>query len=366
MTRLEAVAGLAVLSLVAGGLGHKYVALKTLAETPAPEREIKISRESRPVPTVDGVVHAYLTEVTDVPESERWDKLGALLSALETPELAMAPVDGEVGELLAKAVIAGIGSSPDESPEGLELRRRAVAVVAGRTSSPESREFVMKTLSKGPQTLRDEALRQIGKAGGVRGPEFFAKVQELQAAGQVPEAILPGALRRSGGTKAKQPLLDLLASTSSKRLIAGCAVALQDLRDPALLGPVLERMEQLGMLEEGVKMPWISMPLFDKHLETAEGSALRRGMLAVRARPALAKSGLAKLEKGLSSPDAETRRVAYQAVKKAVVAKTVGVEQGTSLLAGRVESETEPVLKAELTGSLESLRGQTVPETGVQ
>lgn len=366
MTRLEAVAGLTVLSLVAGGLGHKYVELKTLAETPAPEREIKISRESRPIPTVDAVVHAYLIETEGMADADRLPKLGALLTALDSQDLAMAPVDGEVGERLAQALITGIGASPDESPEGLELRRRAVAVVAGRTSSPESKEFVLKTLSEGPQTLRDEALRQLGKAGGVRGPEFFAKVRELQAAGQVPESILPGALRRSGGTKAKQPLLDLLAGTDSKRLIAGCAVALQDYRDPELLGPVLERLEQLGMLEEGVKMPWLSAPLLDKHLQTAEGTKLRRGMLAVRARPALARSGVAKLEKGLSSPDAETRRVAYQAVKKAVVAKAVGVEQGTSLLAGRVESETEPVLKAELTGSLESLRGQTVPETGVQ
>lgn len=366
MTRLEAVTGLAVLSLVAGGLGHKYFELKTLADTPAPEREIKISLERRPVATVDGVVHAYLTDVADVPEGERWEKLGALLSALESPELAMAPVDGEVGEKLAKAVIEGAGAVPDESPEGLELRRRAVALVAGRTSSPESREFVMKVLSEGPQTLRDEALRRIGRAGGVRGPEFFAKVQELQAAGQVPESILPEALRRSGGRKAKQPLLDLLASTDSKRLVTGCAVALQDYKEPELLGAVLERLEQLGMLDESVKMPWISSPLLDEHLKTAELSKLRRGMMAVRTRPSLAKSGVAKLERGLASPDAETRRVAYQAVKKAVVAKTVGVEQGESLLAGRVESETEPVLKAELTGSLESIRGQKVPETGVQ
>lgn len=366
MTRLQAVTGLAVLSLVAGGLGRKYLALKTLAETPAPERELKISLERRPVPSVDAVVHAYLADAAGVPAEERWEKLGALLDALEGPELAVGPVDGEVGELLAKAVIDGAAAVPDESPEGLELRRRAVAVVAGRTSSPQSKEFVMKVLSEGPQTLRDEALRRIGRAGGVRGPEFFAKVRELQAAGQVPETILPGALRRSGGLKAKQPLLDLLASTDSKRLIAGCAVALQDYREPELLGPVLERLEQLGMLDESVKMPWISAPLLDKHLAAVDGTKLRRGMMAVRARPSLARSGIIKLEKGLSSPDAETRRVAVQAVKKAVAAKSVGVEPGESLLAGRVESETEPVLKAELTGSLESIRGQKVPETGVQ
>jgi hypothetical protein len=365
MTRLEALAGLAVLSLTAAGLGRKYMELSDLASTPAPEREIKLARERRPVPSVDAVVHSYLIDSEGVPDADRFAKLGALLDALDSPDLAMAPVDGETGELLSKAVVDGIAAVPDSSPEGLELRRRAVGVVAGRTSSPQSRDFIMRTLSEGPQPLRDEALRQVGRAGGVRGPEFFAKVQELQKAGQVPDAILPGALRRTGGRKSKQPLLDLLASTDSKKLIGACAVALQDFREPELMEPVLERLEQLGMMDEGVKMPWLSAALLDSHLETADGAKLRRGMMAVRARPSLAKSGAAKLEKGLSSPDAETRRVAAQAVKKAVAAKTVEREKGESLLAGRVETETEPVLKAELTGSLESIRGQK-PETGVQ
>lgn len=365
MTRFQAVAGLTVVGLAAGGLVSQYQKLTELARTPDPEKSYVIARERRPVASVDSVVHAYLTDSEGVPEAERFAKLGALLNALDSEDLAMAPVDGEVGEQLAKAVIDGIGVSTDSSKEVLELRRRAVGVVAGRTSSAISKEFVMQTLKEGPQALRDEALRQIGRAGGVRGPELFASVKELQAAGQVPESILPGVLRRTGGTKAKQPLLDLMAGTDSKKLIVGCAVALQDYKEPELLGNVLERLEQLGMLDEGVKMPWISAPLLDKHLASAEGTKLRRGMLAVRARPSLAKSGTAKLEKGLSSPDAETRRVAVQAVKKAVTAKAVGVEQGENLLAGRVETETEPVLKAELTGSLESIRGQKA-ETGVQ
>ncbi len=366
MTRLEAAAGIAVLSLFAGGVGHKYVQLKTLAATPDPEREVRIADERRPIPSVDGVVHAYLLRTDETAEDGKLAALGEMLTALDSPDLAMAPVDGEVGERLAKAVIGALGVSTDESPEGLELRRRGVAAVVGRTSAPESKEYALKILGEGPRVLRDEVLRQIGRAGGVRGPELYEKVRELQAAGSVPEHLLPGALRRSGGVKAKQPLLELMAGTDSKKLVSGCAVALQDYRDPELVGPVLERLEQLGMLDESVKMPWLSAPLLSSHLETADGARLRRGMLALRARPALTKSMPARLERGLASPDAETRRVAVQAVKKAVSAKTLDAAAGESMLAGKVENETEPVLKAELTGSLEHIRGLKVSETGVQ
>ncbi len=366
MTRLEAVAGLAVFSLLAGGVGHKYLQLRALAETPDPQGAVELARESRPIVSVDSVLQAYLMESDQIAEGDRLSRLGGLLTVLESTPLSTSPVDGEVGETLAKTILAVVGASTDDSPEGLELRRRAVAVVVGRTSGPESKDYALKVLTDGPQTLRDEALRQLGRAGGVRGPEFFAKVRELQAAGNVPESILPGALRRSGGVKAKEPLLELLAATSSKRLIAGCAVALQDYRDPVLLGPVLERLEQLGMLDAGVKMPWLSAPLLSAHLENADGARLRRGMMAVRARPALARTLVTRLDAGLSAPDAETRRVAGQAVRNAVAAKTLDLAKGESLLAGRVESETEPVLKAELTGNLEHIRGLKTPETGTQ
>lgn len=366
MTRLEAAAGISVLSLFAAGVGHQYIRLQNLARTPDPERPVTLARESRPVVNVDTVVHAYLMQADETPEGDKFSTLGALLAALDTPELATEPVDGETGEKLVKAVVGVLSTSPEESTEGLEIRRRATALIVGRTSTPESKEYALKVLAEGPRPLRDEVLRQLGRAGGVRGPEFFAKVRELQAAGNVPESILPLALRRTGGVKAKPVLLELLAGTDSKKLVAGVAVALQDYRDPELVGPVLERLEQLGLLDEGVKMPWLSAPLLSQHLETADGARLRRGMLALRARPQLSKSMSSRLEKGLSSPDAETRRVAAQAVKKAAAAKTLDVAAAESMLAGKVESETEPVLKAELTGSLEHIRGLKVPETGIQ
>ena len=121
------------------------------------------------------------------------------------------------------------------------------------------------------------------------------------------------------------------------------------------------------MLDSAGKMPWLSPALLDEHLKSADKSQMRRGMIAMATRPVLVKTGIAHVEKGLQSPDADTRRYAAVAVKKAVVAKFVDAKQGETLLAGRLQVETEPVLKAELTGGLERIHSVLEQkETGVQ
>ena len=49
-------------------------------------------------------------------------------------------------------------------------------------------------------------------------------------------------------------------------------------------------------------------------------------------------------------------------MKKAVVAKVIDAQKGETMLAEQLRTETEPVLKAELTGGLERVRG-LLPET---
>jgi hypothetical protein len=182
----------------------------------------------------------------------------------------------------------------------------------------------------------------------------YAKVRELADKGLIPDEILPAALRRTGGLKARDTLVTLMKSTDSAKLVDGCAIALQDYRDPALMGDILERLEAVGRLDTAGKMPWISAALLSEHMKTADKAQFRRGLTAMAARPGL--SRIEHLRKGLDSPDAETRRIAAVAVKKAVVAKVIDAQLGETMLAGRLQSETEPVLKAELTGGLERVR----------
>jgi hypothetical protein len=362
MNRLEAAAGISVIALAAAGIGQKYVEMRRLAATPAPSKfsKTEIAAELRPVSTLDSAVHAFLANTESAADADRLVHLGELLAALDGPDLTSDDFDSETAESLSRNIVAILDKNPDNSKEGAELRLRAVALLASRVPSPTSKAFVLKVMDEGPQELREEAVARVGSPRGVRGPSVYAKVRELGDKGLIPDELLPQALRRTGGMKARDTLTALMKSTDNAKLVNGCAVALQDYREPALLADVLERLEAVGRLDSAGKMPWISAPLLDALMKTADKAEFRRGLTAMAARP-----GLFKIEhaaKGLESPDAETRRIAAVAVKKAAVAKVIDAQTGETMLAGRLQTETEPVLKAELTGGLERVRG-LLPQT---
>jgi len=369
MNRIEAVAGLSLVALVASGLGHKYNELSKLAGTPAPVKKVlpRLQVETRPERTVDAAIEAYLSTAEVSADADKRVGLGSLLASLESPEFDGEELDSVTAESLAKAITSVFEKPGDGAAEDVELRRRAVGFLAARVPGRTSRNFVIKALEDGPVEVRAEALKRAGSPLGVRGSSVYSKVQELAQKGLVPDALLPAVLRRLGGVKAKDEIVALMTSTDNAKLIAGCAISLQDYRDPELVGKILERLEAVGMIESAGRMPWISPALLDEHLKSADKASFRRGMLAMSTRPVLVKTGIAHVEKGLQSADADTRRHAAVAVKKAVVAKHVDAKQGQTLLAGRLQVETEPVLKAELTGGLERIHSLLEQrETGVQ
>jgi hypothetical protein len=358
MNRIEAVSFSALAALVGAAVAHQHRALSRLAATPDPVSAPPVVRqhELRPVATLEAAVQSYLAGSKAAEEADRAAHLSSILGALESPEFAGEELDPVSAEALARVVVEAL-AAVEGSAQGPDLRRRAAAALARRVGAPSSKSFVLAALEEGPQEVREAALAAIGFAGGVRGPEVHAKVVELQGKGLVPDRLLPQALRRTGGRKARQALLDLMASTDSARLVAGCAVALQDYREPDLLGPALERLEALGLLTDPGRLPWLSAALLDAHLKDAGEAQLRRGLAAIATRPSLISTTLVHVERGLQGPDLDARRHAAVAVKKAVVAGALSPEKGEELLAGRLVHETEPVLKAELTGGLERVRG---------
>jgi|GEM_PF-1831539 len=368
MNRMEAVVGIGVIALVAVGVGQKYSELSKLAATPDPVRpERPQLAQQNPEGAVDGfdaAAHAFIANTETASDTDKLVHLGELMAAIDGPTFETQDLDDDTAEAAAKAIVEALDNSPDNSKEGMELRRRAVALLAGRIPSPTSKAYILRVMEEGPQELREEAIARVGSPRGVRGSAVYAKVKELADKGVVPDEILPSALRRTGGLKAREALVTLLKSTDSAVLVNGCAVALQDYRDPALLGDVLQRLEQVGRLDSTGRMPWISGSLLAEHMKTADREQFRRGLMAMAARPALAKSEF--LKTGLESTDVETRKIAAVAVKKAVIAKVMDAQTGEAMLAGRLQSETEPVLKAELTGGLERVRGLLPQKTGQQ
>ncbi len=358
MNRFEAVSVAVVAALALGGLGLKYSELRTLAQAPDP---VKTPVAAVPAPTLESVVRAFLAE--DGAPGDRLPALGEMISSLSGPKLQDEDLKPGDAETLGRAVASVLDTVTADAPDGLELKRQAVAFLARRVPSPSSRDLVLKTMEDGPQALRDEAIKDSGFPRGVRGPAVYREIVSLSGRGLVPPELLPEALRRTGGLKARGELLAILKSTDSPTLLSGCAVALQDYRDPEVLGPVLERLEQTGRLDSAGKLPWLSGPLLSDYLKTADKDDFRRGLVAMSVRPGLARPD--PLRRGLDSPDAVTRGVAAVAVKKAVVAGVLDPKVGEEMLALRLKTEREPVLKAELTGGLERVRG-LLPKTTQQ
>lgn len=159
--------------------------------------------------------------------------------------------------------------------------------------------------------------------------EAYEKLLGLAQTGPLtPE--LPQGLRRLGGRKAIEPLFALMRSTDGWRTVAACATALQDYQDPRLLPDILARLDETGILDSPGKLPWISKPLFAAYLK--DSPELLTGMRLIRTRPSLIGASLEAVARALQSPDPETRRMAKEALDKAVAAKLIEPSQVETLL----------------------------------
>lgn len=335
---------------------------KNLAEGPIPAAAPAAQPpvESRPIP-VEEVVANYMTGLgAENTEVSRLVTLAGVLDELESPVYKGVRLATTLGEALTQAALKAVEEAGKTgSPETAALKRRLSVFIVSRARGETAQAFAMKTLGEGPEEIRSAILPHLGSPDGVGGKAVFAKIQEFQAG--IPGELYPRVIRRVGGKKALPVLVSVMQSTADWKVVAACAVALQDLKDPSVMGPILERLEQVGLLDKQARLPFISGELLAAHLEEADGSALQRGVKIVQTRPSLSKWTVKTLEKGLESSDAQTRLSSASAIRRGVVGGHMKAEEGERLLSGRMERETEPVLKAEITGGLEQLRGR--PET---
>lgn len=103
------------------------------------------------------------------------------------------------------------------------------------------------------------------------------------------QAPAPKAVHKTLGV---EPTLSLLKSTTDWNTVDGCVVSLENTWDPKYLGPSLERLDQLGLLDKPQRLPWFSKTLLSKFLVSAKDDDLRRGLKLLAAKPALASAGL--------------------------------------------------------------------------
>ncbi len=373
MKKMQIVAGSCIVLLAIVSIGQLY-----LDRQPNPRRDrpssktdalIQVPAEINPV-TVEELVETYRSSIEEGTQVSRQIALGSLLDELYGPEFAKSEIKPESGEAIAKAAIAVLQSSDADADPNQDLANRVAGFLASRTHGQTSRDYVMTTLEQGPAPVREMLLKHVGSLHGIGGRAVFEKLQEFGAKGFLSGQALPRALARTGGKKAIEPIVSIMKSTDNFKMIASCVIALEDIGEPEALAPAFERLEAVGMIDKPETLPWISGRLFAKYLETARESGLSRAIKAMRTRPSLVRHGLPALAQGLSKGDAETRRTAAEAIKKAVVGRQLLAKRGEELLAGQLNVETEPVLKAELTGGLAQVRAMlelpTAPETKQQ
>jgi len=322
--------------------------------------------EPKNKPDVGQVVDTALSNLEVQGPDAKLIALGSLIEELEGPGYAKEVIPQKAGEAIAQAWFGLVGQSTESYKDNAETSLKVVKFLASRTRGKATQAGILKILEQGPAEVRTAALEGLDSPHGVRSPEIFAKVQELGEDDVIKSESLPSLLKRTGGKKAIGFIVALLKETDDSKTISACAAALQDYRDPQLLGVVFERLDQLGMLEDPKKLPWISGKLLAKHLEKADETELLRAVKAMSVRPSLVKSGLTFAAKGLDASDPQMRRLSALAVKKAVLAKQIDAKSGEKLLAGRLNQETEPDLKLELAGGLEQIRGLRETEPPVE
>lgn len=354
MTRNEVIVGSMIGVLAVAGIGQIYFDKGALRQPQKPAVSPEpATEETRPV-TIHEVVSNFLPNLEQGLDEQKRLALGGLLDQLESPEYAKAAVPEDLAQPLAAAA-ASIVSVSTDAAELAGLRRRAAYMIAGRTQSQASKAFVLEQLVQGSDEVRAEILRGLARPGGVLGRDVFAAVKDVGEKGAFPPSVVAPALRRLGGLKSVEPVVAMMGKTSDWKEVGACVTALQDLQEPSVLGPALERLDALGLLEKGPMLPWISPKLFGKHIDQAQGAALARGLKAAKTRPSLVKVSLEAVKRGLESQDNETRRVAAETVRKAVLGRVIQTKAGQTMLAARLDRETEPEIKAQLTGGLKEL-----------
>jgi hypothetical protein len=356
MNRTKVIVGCSLVVLAAACIGQLMLDTPSQKETQKPNpAPTVVQAETTPV-SADEVVGTFLPSVKDGEEQSRLVALSGLVDVLEGPEYAKSSIGKENGDALAEAIAPLVHTSSEEAKESWALKIRGAKLIVARTTAPAARELVLKTLESGPADLRDAVVGELGRPDGIGGKKVFQKLQETAAT--IPAGIYAPALRRVGGKKAVEPITAMMKGSADPAVVTACAIALEDYQDPALMGSILERLEQTGMIDDGVKMPWISWTLLNKHLETSEGSTLARGVKVLRSRPTLARHGAAIFERAFEKGDEETRRIASEAVKKAVMIKSFDGEAAEKLLAAHPAQEPAPVLKAALPAAPEQPKAQ--------
>lgn len=348
-----------------GATGALYFSLETgrtqVARLTPGAGTLDVTEVSEPrTLTVDDTVLAMLPMLERPDMEGRHSAIEAIEDTLEGEANAM--LSSEVREQASKSVITAFQTSPDNSLEGLATKTRALQLVVGRLGGESGKAFAAEILSSTTETWKAETLQAWLKPGAVNGTIIREKVAELARTDLVKDAMKPRFLRKALGKKAEPEIIALMNNSAADRAaIAACAVELQNFGKPEVMGPVLSRLEEAGMLDDHKKMPWLSGKLLAHHIRVSDDDGLKRALKAVYLRPSLTRPTVKAIQERAGHPNPGVRRLVARIIPDAVKNEGLDVTSGEELLLARLKEETDPAVKGEIEGSLAEVRKTRPP-----
>lgn len=325
-------------------------------------REVESPRLNTPL-TPDEHVQALLpTLLGDEPEDRK--------AAIEALQMAFAfggddGVSAATREEAAEALIEAYAETDSETPEGLADRKRVLDMLITQIGGETAKAFTAQIVASASEPgVRGAALAALADKNAFRDATVDALALEAMKDEAVPDKVRPKLLHRIKGRKAEKELIEMLEKDLDDDGLRQTAVEIQNLHKPALLGNVISRLDQRGLLSDPKKMPWFSRTLLSEHIRTVEEPGLVKALKVVWLRPSLTKGTFQAAQARLESADPAIRRMIARLVPDAVKYEGIDAEAGEQILSARLLIEQDPAVKGQLEGSLGEVRrslAETVP-----
>ncbi|MDE2291411.1 MAG: hypothetical protein KGL53_04950, partial [Elusimicrobia bacterium] len=280
MLKLAAVVGAAgAVGLAALGMfapkpedSQQYLGWRSLGTTPvSPNDAPELTADER----AEALAPSLKSESPEVRQTAR-EALSALLADETIGDDARKQVAGGLVAELAEST----GTDQDDAAERADCLQLLVASVKG----PDARAAAEKALATGTDGDRTAVARALLAPGALRGGRVYEMAYELTHTASIPESVKPALIRRIRGKNAEEDLMAMVRDTKDKRALAAAAVEVENLRKPELLGPVIARLDTMGMMTAKT-LPWFSGELLSEHIAKSSGQDLLEALKVVWTRP---------------------------------------------------------------------------------
>lgn len=302
--------------------------------------------------TADERVATLLPALAAEDPAVRADAMDGVRAALNGPEKLAA----KTREDAAHAFIDLYDSADEKTPQGLKTKKTALASLITEIRGETAARFAEAVFLTDSPAMQLAALEALASPRALRDKAAYAKALEAVNKEGAPAHLKPAIYRKAMGKAAGLEILALLHSDARPRTLTHGVVELQNLGQPELMGPALERLDSAGMLEDGKQLPWFNGKLLAQHIQTADGKDLIRALRVVWLRPSLTRATMPSMRERLAHSDPDIRRMVARIIPDAVSQQGLEASAGEELLTARMAVETDPAVKGALEGSLSKVR----------